>query len=159
MTGTHRRPRQAVAALLGLLLLAGCGIPKDPDNTLQRIDQEGEILVGVAPAPPLVEVSNGMPSGPEAELAKGFARTRGATITWVVAGQEELVKQLEDGQIDLMVGGLTSKSPFKSKVGLTRAYATDVDDHGDTVKHVVAVPLGENAMVSALETWFDQGRP
>ncbi len=150
--------RRLVVCLLALVL-CGCAIPKDPDNTLARVDQEHVMVVGVAPSPPQVELRDGVPSGPEAELATRFAATRGARVEWVVAGQEELVKKLEEGQIDLMVGGLTSKSPFKSKVGLTRDYATEVDEHGDKVKRVVAAPLGENALVTALETWFDQGRP
>lgn len=156
---TAGKLRRAATALLTLLVLAGCGLPKDPDSTLARIDQEHVMVVGVAPAPPQVEVHGGVPTGPEADLASNFAATRGAHVKWVVASQEELVKQLEEGQVDLMVGGLTSKSPFKSKVGLTRAYSEEVDDHGERVKRVVAAPLGENALVTELERWFDDGMP
>lgn len=151
----HRTTSRAATAAAALVLLAGCGVPKDPDHTLAHVDQTHELVVGVAPAPPLVTVTDGRPTGPEADLATGFAATRGATVRWVVAGQEELVKQLEDGQVDMVVGGLTKESRITSQVGLTRPYATEVDDHGDEVKRVVAVPLGENAMVAALERWFD----
>lgn len=143
----------------GLLATTGCSIPRDPDHTLDRIDQEQALVAGAAPAPPLLVVAGGRVEGPEAELVEGFAATRGATVTWQVASQEELVKRLEDGQIDLMVGGLTSKSELSKKVGLTRAYSEEVDEHGDRVKYVVAAPLGENALVGELERWFDRGMP
>lgn len=152
--------RRLVVPLLGAVLLAGCSIPRDPDNTLAHIDQTHEMVVGAAVSPPqLVLDKAGEPSGPEADLAEHFAATRGAKVVWVVAGEEELVKKLEDGEVDLMVGGLTTKTPWKSKVGLTRAYSEEVDDHGDRVKRVVAAPLGENALVTALERWFDDGMP
>ncbi len=152
--------RRLIAPLLGVALLMRCSIPRDPDHTLAHIDQTHEMVVGAAVCPPQLELDDaGQPTGPEAELAEGFAAVRGASVTWVVAGEEELVKKLEDGELDLVVGGLTTKSPWKSKVGLTRAYAEQIDDHGDRVKRVVAAPLGENALVTALERWFDDGMP
>ena len=51
---TAGRLRRAATALVTLLVLAGCGLPKDPDSTLARIDQEHVMVVGVAPAPPQV---------------------------------------------------------------------------------------------------------
>lgn len=47
--------RRVLALATGVLLLAGCGIPKDPDNTLAHIDQSGEVVVGAAVAPPQLD--------------------------------------------------------------------------------------------------------
>lgn len=62
------------------------------------------------------------------------------------------MKDLEHGKVDLLIGGSSDKTPWESKVGLTRPYARDKDAYGDTVRRVIAVPLGENALLTALET-------
>ena len=61
-----------------------------------------------------------------------------------------------DGTLDRVRadGGLTAKSPWADKVALTRPHATSEFD-GGKVEHVLAVPLGENALLFALESWVD----
>ena len=71
-----------------------------------------------------------------------------------MAGEEELVRLLEDGKIDLAVGGFTDTNAWVDKVGLTRAY-TEVEAAGTTEAHVMMVPMGENALQVELERWLD----
>ncbi len=153
--------RAAVSGALVATLLSGCGaqIPSDPDGSLDRIRSTGELRVGVSPHPPfttLPEGPDGEPGGSEVELVEGFARAQGAEAVYVVQGEEELVRLLEEGELDVMVGGLTSKTPWgKKQVATTRPYLTTQED-GKKVKHVVATVRGENALLSALERYLDE---
>lgn len=145
----------AVAALAA----GGCGadFPADPDGTLDRVTTSGELRVGVSVNPPWTAAPgrpDGEPSGPEIDLIRDFAASLDAEPVWVVAGEEELVRQLEEGQIQVLVGGLTATNPHLTSVGATRPYAT-TPEHGEQVEHVMAVVPGENALLSALERHLD----
>ncbi|WP_131106683.1 transporter substrate-binding domain-containing protein [Ornithinimicrobium sufpigmenti] len=149
--------------LAGALLLTGCGvdIPVDPDGTLDAIVASGELTVGVSPNPPfttLPESPDGPPGGTEVARVTGFAESLGVEPVWVVGGEEELVRQLEEGEIQVLIGGLTDKNPHLTKAGTTRPYVT-TPEHGEQVKHVMAVVPGENALLSALERFLDGESP
>lgn len=157
-----RRPHRATTlAALAALLAGGCGleVPSDPDGTLDRVRSTGELRVGVSPHPPfttLPEQPGGDPGGTEVELVEGFAQEQGAEPVYVVHGEEELVRLLQEGELDVMVGGLTSKTPWgKKHVATTRPYLTTREDDKD-VKHVIATVRGENALLSALERYLDE---
>ncbi len=158
MTGVTR----GFAGALGLLLLlAGCSavpVPQDPDGTLERVRATHELRVGASPSEGLVEVEGDEVTGPEADLAEAFAQAQGAEVVWRPGGEEELVTALESGELDLVVGGLSAKSPWSSKVALTRPYATR-QVQGERVEQVLAAPLGENALLLELETFLDGRRP
>ncbi len=152
-----RSLQAAAAAVATALLVSACGltIPTDPDGTLDRVREEGVLRVGVSPRPGWVEVTGGgAPSGREPQLVKDFADDLGAEVEWTVAGEEELVTMLEDGELDLAVGGFTDANAWVDKVGLTRPYA-EVKARGSTEAHVMMVPMGENALQSELEHWLD----
>lgn len=145
------------ALLLGAVLLAsGCGltIPTDPDGTLERVRSDGVLRVGASPSPDWVDIDDGPPSGREPALVTAFAADVGAEVEWTVAGEEELVSLLEEGRLDLAVGGFTDANAWVDKVGLTRPYV-EVDESGSTEAHVMMVPMGENALQSELERWLD----
>ena len=152
--------RRVLLLVAAAVLLAGCGslvptdFPADPDGTLDRVRDGGVLRVGASPRPGWVEVGDGPPSGPEATLVTGFADHLAAEVEWTVAGEEELVRLLEDGEIDLAVGGFTDTNAWIDKVGLTRAYI-EVEVDGTTEAHVMMVPMGENALQSELERWLD----
>lgn len=154
--------RRLAAPLAAALLLSGCGmqIPTDPDGTLDSIRASGELRVGVSPHPPfttLPETPDGAPGGSEVEIVTGFAESLGVEPVWVVDGEEELVRQLEEGEVDVLIGGLTDKNPALSSTGATRPYVT-TPEHGKQVKHVMAVVPGENALLSELERYLDGER-
>ncbi|SKF62346.1 Uncharacterised protein [Mycobacteroides abscessus subsp. abscessus] len=150
--------------------LAGCsGYPRDPDDTLTRILREGVVRIGVAPAEPwtlvgdaaldgaeTVAEADGVPlAGIEVALAAAFAEHLEVQPQWVVDGENGLVERVELGQLDLVVAGLTSDTPWSKKIGVTRGYAQALDGHGKKKKHVMGVPLGENAFLSELERFLD----
>jgi polar amino acid transport system substrate-binding protein len=114
--------RLTVVLLLVAIVATGCQYPRDPDGTLNRVDG-GVMRVGVTEADPWVLLEGDRPAGgAEVELARRFARDVGARIEWVQASEEELVEAAKEGQVDLIVGGLTNKSRWKKDVAFTRPY-------------------------------------
>jgi polar amino acid transport system substrate-binding protein len=128
--------RPLTVALLLAAIAAGCQYPRDPDGTLNRVDG-GVMRVGVTAADPWVLLDGDRPvGGAEVELARRFARDVGARIAWVQGSEEELVDAAKEGQVDLIVGGLTSKSRWKKDVAFTRPYVE--------ARAVVGIPPGES---------------
>ena len=146
------------AALLAgaCLLLAGCGltIPTDPDGTLDRVRADGVLRAGASPSRAGSRWPGRRPDRREPRLVAAFADDLGAEVEWTVAGEEELVPLLEEGELDLAVGGFTDANAWVDKVGLTRPYA-EAEAGGSTEAHVMMVPMGENALQSELEQWLD----
>ncbi len=119
---TVPRPARGIALLAAAVLaLAGCGMPKDPEGTLDRA-RGGTLRVGLLLDPPWSGLSEGRPEGVEVELLEGFAKSIGATIEWKVGPAGELMKALEHRQLDVVAGGLTKENPFLKKLGVTRPY-------------------------------------
>ena len=144
--------------VLGCLLATGCGagIPRDVEGTLDRVRSDGVLKAGASPSPGWVVIDGGgRPAGREPALVEGFARHLDVEVEWTVAGEEHVVGLLEDGELDLAVGGVTDKNPWVAKVALTRPYA-EVSVEGTTEAHVMMVRMGENALQSELERWLDE---
>lgn len=157
MTTTRRA---ALTALLGCgaLALTSCtssGFPADPHATLDRVSG-GVLRAGVVHHPPHVDVSGAEPAGPEPDLIRDFAAAHDARVEWTVAGEEALMTALEDGDLDLVAGGLTSDSPWTTHASLTRHYTEAEGPDGEPARLVMAVPLGENQMLAALEAHLDR---
>lgn len=135
--------------------LAGCGmsIPADPDGTLDRVSG-GELRIGASPDPGLVDVESSTPTGPLPDLAEKFAATLDAEPEWTVGSEETLVGMLEAGDLDLVIGGFTEKTPWIDKAGITRGYSGI--EGADGRKIVMVVPLGENAFLADLERFLDK---
>ena len=68
--------------------------------------------------------------------------------------RDRLIAQLEEGEIDLLVGGFTEKNPGLKTVGATRPYGT-TEQGGKEVDLVMAVVPGENALLTELERYLD----
>lgn len=152
---TARRLLLGVVACLAALSLAACGVqvPSDPDGTLDRVSG-GELRVGAVEEPGLVETEGPSPEGPLPELVRGFADTIDARVTWRVGSEETLVTALQDGELDLVIGGFTDQTPWIERAGLTRGYR-DIE-HAEGRSLVLLVPMGENAFLSALERYLDE---
>jgi polar amino acid transport system substrate-binding protein len=128
--------RLTVVLLLAAITATGCQYPRDPDGTLNRVDG-GVMRVGVTEADPWVLLDGDRPvGGAEVVLARRFARELGARIEWVQGSEEELVDAAKEGQVDLILGGLTSKSRWKKDVAFTRPYVE--------TRAVVGTPPGES---------------
>jgi polar amino acid transport system substrate-binding protein len=138
-----------VAPLVVAAALAGCQVPADPDGTLERV-RGGTMRVGITTHIPWTEVPDrGAPRGVEVTLVQRFARSLNARVRWREGAEAELVEAMKAGELDLVVGGLTGRSPWHKEVALTRPYL-----RADGEKHVLAAPLGENAWLVRLERFL-----
>lgn len=157
MTRTPRAPSVAVLLLVAVTA-AACGgpFPRDTDGSLNRLTG-GTLRVGVSENPPWTDVADdGEVTGREVDLVAGFAQAHDAEPEWTPGAESELVMAMKRGDLDVVIGGLTSDSPWEKEVALTRPYAEEVTPDGDTEKMVMATPLGENALLVALETHLAQ---
>jgi ABC-type amino acid transport substrate-binding protein len=145
----------AVTAAAVAVLLSGCGvsIPSDPSGTLESV-RGGTLRAGVSPNDGFVEVGGPEPSGSEIDALRAFAASVDARVEWTVGSEEALVRELEAGDLDLVVGGLTDQTPWLDRAGVTRPYTEVTDDDGQTRKLVMLVPIGENAFLSELEIFL-----
>jgi polar amino acid transport system substrate-binding protein len=125
-----------VAAALTAVLVAGCGIPRDPESTLDRV-RGGVLRAGITASEPWTTLEGGRPGGVEVELVERFAAELGARVEWVDGSEADLIGALELRELDLVVGGLTADTPWQAKAAITRSYAT--------TRVVVAVPSSQPA--------------
>ncbi|GAB3537045.1 transporter substrate-binding domain-containing protein [Arthrobacter tecti] len=144
-----------LAALL-LLTLSGCGtaIPQDPEGTLEKVSG-GTLRVGVSENAEWVQLPpTGDPRGIEPALVEEFADTLDAAIEWVPGAEHELADDLFHGELDMAIGGFGADTPWTKEAGITRPYTETTDERGKTVKHVMLVPLGENAFLLELDQFL-----
>ncbi|WP_430229051.1 transporter substrate-binding domain-containing protein [Pseudarthrobacter oxydans] len=141
-----------------LLMLTGCAgsFPADPQGTLQKA-QGGTLRVGASMNGDWVRISADASSdvqGREADLVRDFAAQLGADVEWVAGTEQVLAEELKHGGLDLVIGGLDDKTPWVTHAGLTRPYAESRDGRGNLHKHVMLVPLGENAFLLELDKFL-----
>jgi hypothetical protein len=101
--------RAAFAFAAPLALLAACAEPpRDPAKTTERVRETGTIMLGVVA---------GAPRSPEGEavLAR-VARNMGAQVSQQSAPGEELLEELEKGELDLVYGHFAMKSPWSTNI-------------------------------------------
>ncbi|WP_114854918.1 ABC transporter substrate-binding protein [Brachybacterium sp. YJGR34] len=153
---TSRRGVLVLAGSLIALGVTGCGagIPRDAQGTLRRATG-GTLRVGASQNPPWVDITaDGAVDGSEAELIEGFAATIDARIEWIPGAESVLARTMEDDGLDVIIGGLTSDTPFSAQISPTRPYATVQAPDGSTLKRVLGVRPGENALQVALERYL-----
>jgi membrane-bound lytic murein transglycosylase MltF len=149
-----QRPTFLAVALAALLTLPGCAaIPADPEGTLERVSG-GVLRVGMSQHEPWTALDDGERSGVEVRLIEEFAAERDADVEWHDGGEEALIGQLHRGELDVVVGGLTEKSPWVDQAALTRPYVVLTSPEGSPEPHVLAARMGENALLVALERFL-----
>ncbi|MBW3588229.1 MAG: transporter substrate-binding domain-containing protein [Actinobacteria bacterium] len=126
--------RRFAIGLAMLVLTAACNIPRDPEGTLERVTG-GTLRVGITESDPWVIIKD-EPTGVEVTLVEGFAKTLSADIEWVEGTEADLIGALERRELDLVIGGFTSNSPWGQKAAITVHY--------HEVVVVVAVPEGDD---------------
>jgi polar amino acid transport system substrate-binding protein len=129
-----------------LFSVPGCGMPWDPEDTLDNV--RGQTLrVGVSHNPPWTDLRSGEePTGVEVEMVREIAKSLGANVKWLPGGETHLLKELEEFEIDLVIGGLTDETPWEKRVGLSSPH-TETDE----ASYVFAVPPGENGWIVFLD--------
>lgn len=145
-----------VLAAMVVLLTAGCQshFPADAQGTLDRASG-GTLRVGISENVPFTEVdADGTVTGSEVELMTQYAASIGAEIDWVPAGENVLAASMQAGDLDVVIGGLASDAPWTSQIALTRPYMTTTGPEGKTVKIVMGVTPGENALLVDLERFL-----
>ena len=133
--------------LTAAALLGGCSaLPADVAGTFDRASG-GTLVVGVSEHRPWTHVDDeGRVTGSEADLITSFAESIDATVDWAPAPESVLATKVKDGEVDVVIGGLTATSPWSSFMALTRPYQTVGEE-----KMVMGVRLGENELLVNLE--------
>jgi polar amino acid transport system substrate-binding protein len=109
-----------LAVCLALLGFVACDIPRDPDGTLERVSR-GTLRVGITENDPWVIV-DGDPTGVEVTLVEGFAEQLESEVEWVVGNEADLIGALERRELDLVIGGITSDTPWAQQAAITAQY-------------------------------------
>jgi polar amino acid transport system substrate-binding protein len=107
-----------------LLVSVSCDLRRGGDGTLARI-RGGTMRVGVVEALPWTTVTPGGAGGIEGALIAETARELRARIAWVRAPESKLLRALELGELDVVIGGLTDENPWKWRVAFTKPIYTD----------------------------------
>lgn len=111
-----------LALLAAVLALTGCEFPRDAEGTLERIQAERVLRVGVTERPPWVSGRAGNPGGIEPRIISAFAQTLGANVEWVAGSESTLAKALESRRIHVLIGGHTRDTVWKKHVAMSRPY-------------------------------------
>ena len=127
----HNARSAAIAAVFGVAVI-GCNLPRDSDGSLDRI-RGGTMRVGFVVDTPWVTDSTDGPGGVEPAFVRALARDLGSRVRWTRGPQSQLLETLSGRELDLVIGGLDAKSPWKQKLALTRPYYTDTVLVADTV--------------------------
>ena len=132
--------------LLALIASAGCGdIPKDQARTLDRVRAEGRLKVGLAGA------DGRPPTAPEQSLLTRVASRTGARAEIEHGSLERLLTELEEGELDLVLGEVEKKSPWSKRVTLVKpALATTQAKPAPELQLTAIARNGENGWIELL---------
>jgi polar amino acid transport system substrate-binding protein len=122
-------------ALSPVVVSTACStLPRDPEKTLERVQRQRSMRVGLVENPPWVVRTAREPAGAEVELARRFAASLGATAEWFWGAEQPHMQALEHFQLDMVIAGLHTTTPWGKKIGLTRPYFEE--------RIVIGVPPG-----------------
>ena len=138
--------------ILLTLPLVACGLPRDPENTSQRIAATHELRVGVTDNDEWVNAVPAEPQGIEPDLVRQFAARIGAHVAWTHGSETSLAQALKHHELDLAIGGFDAKTPWKSIAGVSQPFAETLDKK----KHVFLAAPGENHFILALDTFLSE---
>ena len=158
-----RRLALRAICVLAISTLAGCDLPHDNRGSLDRA-RDGELRVGVVNNPPWVRVADGRVGGIEPALVRAWSAQLGARIQWIPGDLASHVHRLRNGDLDVLLAGFTSRTPFAPQIALTRSYlksrsqiAALARSAGTTAlrgDRVMATSPGESAMLFSLDRYL-----
>ncbi|MCB5176406.1 MULTISPECIES: hypothetical protein [Microvirga] len=124
----------ATAALGGLL--AGCDLPRDPEETLEMVRGK-ELRVGVLQSDRNAEQDRA--------VVEILAENLQSQPVYTEGDAHRLFEELDRGHIHLIIGGVPKSTPFK-KAGFSKAVGP-LYGSAEEEKRVLAVRAGENAFL------------
>ena len=131
-------------ALALLLTASACGdFPRDPDGTLDRIRSEGRFNVGLV-APLTAQ------GGPHEAFLDRLGNKTSARPAFTTGDSEPLLKKLEEGELDLVIGHFDKKSPWSTMVEIGPALHSEKQGKA-TIELTPVMPVGENAWIALVE--------
>ncbi len=125
-----------MAFLLGSIL-AGCDLPRDPQETLKTV-QGQELRVGV-----LKFAENADKDRP---IVERLAASLEAKLVYVEGDAHALFEDLKRGHLHLVIGGVPESTPFEKELGLSKPVGPLHGAHEEE-NRVIAVRPGENAFL------------
>jgi len=111
------------AVLIGALAASGCSdFPKDNAETLKQLKAGREMKVGVAHNPPWTVVADGTIEGAEPGLVTQWAESLGTRARFITGPEDDLVEAVYKRELDVLVTGMTDKTPHSGKLALSQPY-------------------------------------
>jgi hypothetical protein len=129
--------------MAAVLLLSSCGeYPRDPEATLARIQERGTVRVGL--------ISGQGQSGKAQALIAKIAEATKAQPVLTYGQSEPLLLDLEEGQLDLVLGTFDEKTPWGIRVTVGPPLERSI--RGKSHHQLAPVMRnGENAWISMIE--------
>lgn len=122
--GVIRYPAvRLIISITAYLFISNCSeFPRDARNTLENIQKEGVLQVGVIENPPWVIRRESVAAGLEPDIIHRLARELGVEVRWHWGTTGELIHALELYQLDLVVGGLVMDPRLPKTVAASKPY-------------------------------------
>ena len=130
------KSRVLIAFLAGLAL-AGCDLPRDPEETLETV-QGQELRVGV--------LKFGENAEKDRPVVERLAASLEAKLVYLEGDAHALFEDLKRGHIHLVIGGVPESTPFEKELGLSKPVGPLHGAHEEEDR-VLAVRPGENAFL------------
>ncbi|MGF9764572.1 hypothetical protein AAII07_56775 [Microvirga sp. 0TCS3.31] len=130
------KSRVLMAFLMGSIL-AGCDLPRDPEETLETV-QGQELRVGV--------LKFGENAEKDRPIIERLAKNLEAKLVYVEGDAHALFEDLKRGRLHLVMGGVPESTPFEKELGLSKPVGPLHGAHEEE-ERVIAVRPGENAFL------------
>ncbi len=140
----RRFTRMRKLLLAGFALISACdALPRDPAGTTDRIVSKQSIKVGFADRDAASDTRT-------SSLIRKLEATTHAKAVIVDGSGETQIKQLENGDLDLVIGSFTADSPWKTKIAFAPALRTS-GKSSDALELKAAIRNGENRWIMTVE--------
>lgn len=137
------RPRM-ILFIATFSAVIGCNdFPRDSTGTLADVKND-TLHAGI---------SHNIHYAEDSAFIHRFAATLGARVIWRHGDHHYLADMLEEQELDLAIGGFTTKSPYDDKAALSKPYRI-IEAEKTKEEYVIAVQKGENAFLVALEKFI-----
>lgn len=143
-TGNTNMGKAATLCMAMALASAACSQPpRDSAGTTDRVERSGKVVLGEIAA---------VPRSPEADAAlERVAGKLGATVERRSGYGEELLHQLERGEVDVVYGHFAQSSPWSKKVHLGTPLGRRKTVPSDEAVPRFAFRNGENGWIMRVE--------